>query len=187
MVQKTRATTIQQKFGFKDEDLRTPGHDEIMLWLNGHISDVVSSLSLRNEWDPFDIDDLNQELGLDISADNLPARNPIEVTRTTWEAPVKSGKYVVGFIDLQVRCIWDGLSWCVKTKEWSLDRVSYPWLIHFEVKTLIPSLGELIRQIQLYKEYQGGLYIVVSPDARFVDILKEQKIGFYHYAPGGEV
>lgn len=29
--QKTRATTLQQKFGFQDNDLSTPAHDALMV------------------------------------------------------------------------------------------------------------------------------------------------------------
>lgn len=54
----------------------------------------------------------------------------------------------------------------------------------FEVKTSIKSIGEVIRQIQLYKTYfqiyTNRIYefIIVSPDDRYIDILKSQGIGF---------
>ena len=53
----------------------------------------------------------------------------------------------------------------------------------FEVKTQIKSAGELIRQINYYKEYVRGHYVVVSPEDKFARILKEQGIGFIPYEP----
>jgi hypothetical protein len=49
----------------------------------------------------------------------------------------------------------------------------------FEVKPAIPSLGEVIRQIRMYEQYEmGAEFYVVSPDARFKAALEAQKIGF---------
>jgi len=65
------------------------------------------------------------------------------------------------------------------------------WLCHgshhdwaFEVKTVIPSLGELIRQIKMYRAYDKSKFFVVSPDDRFVKVLNEQGIGFLKYPEG---
>lgn len=44
-----RAQTIQQRFGFKDNDLKTPQHDEIMLWLTKHMSTVLTMYS-GSQW-----------------------------------------------------------------------------------------------------------------------------------------
>lgn len=48
----------------------------------------------------------------------------------------------------------------------------------FEVKTSIPSVGELIRQINFYRNFKWGIYVVVSPDDRFASILESQNIRF---------
>lgn len=38
---KTRVTTLQQKFGFQDTDLSTPAHDALMVWLDQNIESVL--------------------------------------------------------------------------------------------------------------------------------------------------
>lgn len=64
--------------------------------------------------------------------------------------------YIVGFVDV----------YCKK------------YAIGIEVKTEIPVIGDLIRQIQFYRKYLTGSWIVVSPDDRNSNILKEQGIHF---------
>ena len=54
--------------------------------------------------------------------------------------------------------------------------------IYIEIKTEIPSLGELIRQLRAYKTYiPNGYYIVVCPDDTHKEILEEQNFYFYKY------
>lgn len=59
--------------------------------------------------------------------------------------------------------------------------------VYFEAKTTI-KLGELIRQVQFYRSildssYPHAWFAVVSPDDRYVDILREQHIEFVKYDP----
>jgi hypothetical protein len=56
---------------------------------------------------------------------------------------------------------------------------------YFEVKTTIPSLGELLRQLSMYRQYLrkhrdefDPQIVVVCPDARFADKIREQGFGF---------
>jgi len=51
--------------------------------------------------------------------------------------------------------------------------------IAVEVKTGIPSIGDLIRQIQFYRQFFDRKWIVVSPDAGFRRILDDHGIMFY--------
>ena len=56
--------------------------------------------------------------------------------------------------------------------------------IIIEIKTKIPDLGSVIRQMRTYQVYQKHYrtqYLVVSPDDRFTEILKEQGFWFYKY------
>jgi hypothetical protein len=55
--------------------------------------------------------------------------------------------------------------------------------VFFEVKTTIPSLGELIRQIRMYQEYENGIWVVVSPDDTHSSRLEKQGIKFIKYEP----
>lgn len=53
--------------------------------------------------------------------------------------------------------------------------------IAMEVKTSLPGVGDVIRQIQFYKRYLSGSWIVISPDDHHSIILREQGIHFFKY------
>lgn len=53
--------------------------------------------------------------------------------------------------------------------------------VSVEVKCEIPVLGDLIRQIQFYRKYRYGPWLVVSPDDRYSTLLNEQGIHFLKY------
>jgi len=182
---KNRAKTIQQRFGFADNDLKTPQHDGIMLWLSQHADKILAAFVSETEWG--DISWLNDELAKHsrkpISQNELPQRRPPRVLSTIWEHPVMSGKYIVGFVDMLIEYATDELVFSGKDFSWYTAMSSHNTTICVEVKSSIPSLGELIRQIRMYQQYQNGIYVVVSPDARYADALRSQGIEFYHYNP----
>lgn len=255
---KARGQTIQQRLGFQDGDLKTPKHDEIMVWLDanllsllGHLDNWLTQWSSEdiqkataraeqaaeklmeyrkaqadqaqggladyqerrsvspNLYSQFDIERKQQEVescqeelrkvqdwsGLG----PVPAFPPPKIVVRRWEQPIISkgykSKYVVGFVDLFVKIDiavglyshWTKMPYS-ETPEglpyWSKvdDRLTYC----FEIKSSIPSLGEVIRQIRMYQEYQNGKYIIVCPDDRFSDSLRAQGVGFLKYDPTRE-
>lgn len=185
---KTRATTIQQRFGFKDDDLKTPTHDQLMLWLDENAEEVINK-TISNEWTEDDIREANQELGNDetnelIELARLPEKTPLEIIKKTWESPIMSGNYVVGFIDMRIKYKADcvNLNWrnSMRANGWYIEKSPLSFPICIEVKSSIPSLGELIRQVRMYQKYLVGHYAIVSPDARFAEAIRSQDIGFYH-------
>jgi hypothetical protein len=50
-----------------------------------------------------------------------------------------------------------------------------------EAKSVLPTVGELMRQIQLYRTAFGGKIVVVSPDDSYSNILSEQGVTFVKY------
>lgn len=80
-------------------------------------------------------------------------------TKPTMEFPVMDNRFVIGFVDVYCKDLYLGI----------------------EIKTEIPVIGDLIRQIQFYRQYAGGGWIVVSPDDRFASILKDSNIHFFKY------
>lgn len=137
---------------------------------------------------------------------NKPERPRIKLKQKIWELPVttqshyssgyssgSSNKYTVGFIDMAVS--FDQINFDIGGI--TTERITRPddkWItniaknlyfetileerwLYIEVKTEIKSVGELIRQIQHYKEYKSGSYYVVCPDNKYKDILQEQGIG----------
>ena len=166
--------TYADSLTFKDSDLRTPKHDEIMIWLDSHLRDVLAAVFAE------------------------PLREN-EVLRT-WEfavfKPLKYGQTeptdLVGHVDLLAEYSVDesishGDFVFFGTCEGDNCKVKHSSpaqrLVAFEVKTTIPSLGDLIRQIRYYQGFLPSLhgFVVVSPDTRLRAQIESQRIGFYEY------
>jgi hypothetical protein len=186
---KNRASTIQQRFGFMDNDLKGPMHDVIMAWLDGEIAAGRIGPSFRTAWTGRDFRDASRPWGMaeeqfvsianHLGSSALPQvpRPPFRLKRRTWESPIMSHQYVVGFIDLAVEYEEPFLHLERPGSDYQWDVMwtqSNPW--YFEVKTVIESVGELIRQIRLYQAYTQGTWVVVCPDDTYKAILKSQGI-----------
>lgn len=118
------------------------------------------------------------------------------VDKVTWEKPVLKSTTVVGYCDLAVQLSGGDLSIIYRrdgleiSSYTAYSRSSPPpdalsWRstgsfeAYIECKVVIPSLGELLRQIRFYQEYlPGKSFVVVSPDARWERALRHQDIGF---------
>ena len=106
----------------------------------------------------------------------LPDR-PAKVEKKKWEHQITSNnynsKYLIGAIDLKFDC---------------RDFKGYPFDVYIEVKTSIPIVGELLRQLSAYKEFISNadnlfstVIIVISPDNTHERMIKEQGYLFYKY------
>lgn len=110
------------------------------------------------------------------------------------EVPVvTTSGYLIGFRDCVVELreystLWnrDGFSLYCKINndfkkyfKWYGD--TYMSLVNIEIKTRIDSIGELIRQINTYRQYVSGPWIVVAPVEGIEPILKSQGIRYYKY------
>ncbi|MBI3152767.1 MAG: hypothetical protein HYZ21_11580 [Chloroflexi bacterium] len=128
----------------------------------------------------------------------IPRKPIIKIIEKKWDKPITSGSnYIIGFIDLSITYedyyIEIDLNENDIYKTFTLFEFELKWRIlpknkevYFEVKTEIPSLGELIRQINTYRNYVEGKFIVVCPDDRYKELLAEQGIGFVKYPLGTE-
>jgi hypothetical protein len=110
----------------------------------------------------------------------VPLNFEYKIVKKEWEYKLETEltKYqrvssIVGFVDLKVTIE------LMETKKY----ISF----YFEIKTEIPSLGELIRQLRFYEKYipqyteNKNLVIVVSPNDEHKEILNEQGFHFYKY------
>jgi hypothetical protein len=125
----------------------------------------------------------------------MPAWPGLKITQKQWEMPVMSGAYTVGFVDLKVQYKRPVLYLSqpqsthprfISRPDWQI--AWHPACAYFEVKTSIPSLGELLRQLNHYRQYLGREYetpdiFVVAPDARFAAKIREQGFGFLQCPP----
>lgn len=174
---KIKAQTLQQRFGFQDDDLKSANHDEIMIWLDENIDSLIGDFFLTGEMkEPDDFGDFAQ---------------PVKVLLKQWEKPIMNGNFMIGFIDMFAKILIPSLHSVEKSHGKYPTYVEIPshnkWErnlrnVMFEVKTSIPSLGELLRQLAMYREYyKESDVIVVCPDNRFEKALKSQGVGFIQY------
>lgn len=173
--------TLQQKFGFNDADMTTPQHDKIMLWLDMNADAILQTIFPPTDWNEQD-QVIIQKYGIT----DVPTKKIVRVESKRWEHPIVTSKeFTIGFIDMLLKYQRAEIT------EWHSD---YPrkyggviqwedYDLYFEVKSSIPSAGELIRQIRMYQTYVESPFVVVSPDDRFVHILTNQGIRFVKYEP----
>ena len=225
-----RATTIQQRFGFKDADLKTPKHDEMMLWLDSNVKDIAARIvGFEKTWNESKVQELASQAHVAVDQERTRAKIAAEMALSAledhrsqvqandgawyvqkrdraidwlnhviawqlgnppekpdirgqreWEWAVvdqKYGgsKYVVGFVDMRITLEVPDLTMSVLSpprtgnQDGHLPRwgcLHYRKVLLFEIKTTIPSLGELIRQIRMYQTYEDGAFYVIAPDDR---------------------
>lgn len=152
-----KAKTHLEKLGFSEKDKKDSKHDIIQTWTYENIEKVIAeTIMFKNP-------------------------HPYKIITNKWEHQVMyvNGNYkmIVGYIDILVRI--QGKFYYSDTKEYE-DATKD---VFIEIKTQIPSLGELIRQMRAYQSYATGLtdYLIVSPDDRHLKILNEQGFEFYKY------
>jgi hypothetical protein len=189
MVDKTRASTLQERFGFKDSDLKTSEHDEIMCWLDQNIQTLCQRLicfPIDGTWAREEIARCMRQWaeGDHVAVKDFPRippcpRRTLKV-RSQWEVPIMSGQYTIGFLDMVAQCEFLGLSvsWERTQADRKLDVRQETVGLNFEVKSDIPSIGELIRQINFYRQYRPGHYIIVSADGRWKKQIESQGMTF---------
>jgi hypothetical protein len=173
-----KASTLQQRFGFQDDDLKNPNHDEIMMWLDSYVDTIVKLiLKYEGSWSKEKIDELQTK---NYISGELPIKPAMEIKKI-WEYPVQAKNgFMIGFIDMLV----EAYPPCLTTNgnKWEVDWHTKRFV--FEVKSILPTLGELIRQIRMYEEFVGKAFYVVAPDDKYAKMLNQQGIGFIKYPEG---
>ena len=149
-----KAKTLIEKHGFLDADKKTPEHDKIQKWVYKNAYKVIDDLFVKGT-ETFEI------------KQNVWEHEIIETTQNY----ASSSKRVVGFIDLYVQYLKPS------------NKIELAWPeVYFEIKTSIPSVGELLRQLKYYQTFLGKRrFVVVSSDDSCADILQEQGFYFYKY------
>jgi hypothetical protein len=148
---------------------------------------------------------LNEFKGLD---NEIPPKDKLKVTKITWEYTVtnqsfnersgyKSSKGIIGFIDMRVDFIYTKLlvyglnigseridarmQWGQTEKQSNTVDDLLRKILLIEVKTKITSLGELFRQLNTYREFVSGDYLVVCPDDSNKETIINQRFMFYKF------
>lgn len=172
---KPKAQTLIQKMGFADDDLKNSRHDEIMIWTVENLETIVKPILIGRKYEWWNTDS-HQQVDQVATAVN-------SISKTIWEKPIEKGDrgFIVGFVDLYVEV---EVILCNEKTEEKTKTTEY---FIFEIKTKIDSVGEVIRQINTYRGERGAVYgsqvfwFIVSPDDRYISILKSQGIGFVKY------
>ncbi len=140
---------------------------------------------------------------------NLPKRNKPRIIERIWEYTVtnqsynqrtgyKSTKNIIGFVDMKVNFIYNRLTvtgidfenkkiigkikWTQTEKHYkSWEEKLLNHNIYIEVKTKITTLGELFRQLNTYKEYLKGDFLVICPDDSEKETIENQGFKFIKY------
>jgi hypothetical protein len=198
-----------QQLGFWDMEVAKPKHDEITLWalenaevlarrymafrgdrvmaewgaVEGSSWPHARVLKLRNEY---------PDLG-----ERLPTKRATLVVKRELAAVLRErepewhprqvprNQRTLGYADLLMHCVGEhlGASQLVSGREppqWTVREE--PFRIIVEVKSELPTIGELMRQLNLYRQSCGQV-IVVAPDDRYTALLAEQGILFVKYDP----
>jgi len=129
----------------------------------------------------------------------IPDKPVITNIKKSWELPVTSGnsnnKYTIGFIDFAASFRIPEINllgyhhekeqeseyYNIDIEKFGLNYTIKEKTIYVEVKTEINSLGELIRQVNHYKNYLPGDYYVLCPNNIHQETLLEQGIKTIEY------
>jgi hypothetical protein len=240
---KSKARSIQDQLGFTDEELSTPKHDEILIWLDENIETIAVELFpsswteketgmiaraikqaravwvercstgtglnpeaarevriLRADIQHFrnlgDVDKesrvrgnlerLLESLGASCPIPGPPSpQTPFSVHEKLMEVPLKDGHYLRGVVDYCVtgsRPFFrlEGIEAVHFNPVWT--RYDKPYKLLFEIKPTIRSLGELMRQVNVYRSCEPeSHFLVVSPDDRFRKQIESQGVRFVKY------
>jgi hypothetical protein len=195
-----------QQIGFWDSDASSPDHDAVCLWAYENSEQVFRHAHPELFERPWSRDEVHVEQSNNHPewveaakefARNNPRPNP-RVTRKTLEYVLRAhtghnNKYerIVGYADLLIETAIPQIIGDYKYNEYSgvpeeLNRFEIAWgnahrstrQILVEAKSILPTVGELMRQIQLYRTAFRGQVVVVSPDDKYAEILTEQNVVF---------
>lgn len=194
-----------QQLGFWDPEVSTPSHDNIVLWAYDN-TETILRLVMPDAFDHAWLQDEvlrsrheREERFLQMArkyVDSNPRPNPrarkktLEYVLTTQTGYQGKLEKIVGYADLLIDVEFP----CVSINE-SEDGVHLVWRhgrdlpanqasVLVEAKSVLPSIGELMRQIQLYRTAHSGPVVVVSPDDQYAQILGEQGV-FFIQSPKG--
>ncbi len=153
-------STLIGRMGFKDRDLKSLLHDQIVMWLYEDPSAIENILNLVlalpalkilfareiDDWDPSPEKEQHLKL-IPLKAKRLLEREPAKYNLQfkRMEVVVENDKgYDVGFLDLVINCD-------VEHSKFNSYRTNA--VLVFKVKTGKITLGELLRQLNIYSKY----------------------------------
>ncbi len=196
-----------QQIGFWDDQVVSIDHDAVCLWAYENADTILRRVCpdlFDRPWRSEDIDRNSDEHRSLIKAfiDENPRPNPHIVRRTieyvlrSYTGYRDSLERIVGYADVLIDTAVPRISPTYDDSRsqsydspvngfeivWNSERWNAPRIL-VEAKSVLPTVGELMRQIQLYRTAFNGHFVVVSPDDSYAEILAEQNVSFIQY-PG---
>jgi hypothetical protein len=195
-----------QQHGFWDQEVSLHKHDEICIWAFEHALDIfkaVCSKDFDRDWVKIDLlEEFRNDQNALAIAREFQKKNPrplprikakkLEYVLHSYSGYQNSVSKLVGYADLVIEtempCLKEIIDYSSapygrsELKELKLQWSKGPSIL-VEAKSIMPTLGELMRQINLYRTAFFGEVVVVSPDDQFQSILAEQNVSFVLYAP----
>lgn len=187
-----------QQLGFWDAEITKPDHDAVCLWAYNNADFIFRTVypeRLDQPWSHIYKDQSTDEMAKTFT--NANPRPAPRIFKKTLEYVLKKRtgynnniEQIVGYADLmleiespQLHPIYKKLATNYDEDEiagfelgWSPDGRESRILI--EAKSVLPTVGELMRQVQLYRTAFSGKFVVVSPDDSYAQILNEQGVTF---------
>lgn len=186
-----------QQLGFFDVEVSVPEHDTVQLWAYER-ADAIFRLAYPKlftgawrqqellPWIPLDYG-REQLIKRAEEFANETTRPDPRITRKSLSYVLQratgyGGKYVqiVGYADILVETQFPIVMAAEQKGDVALGWREGPSFL-IEAKSKLPTLGELMRQIQLYRTAFSGKVVVVSPDDAYRSILEEQDVLFVQY------
>lgn len=164
---KDKTWKLDQTLKIDDDQLKTPKHDRMCLWVDNHINEIIQDCLMKR---------FKKNIQL---IENK--------TLLLWEEPIKNKNgFVVGIPDFKF-CfsVWNGKTYADGNK------------LYFEVggiievKPKIRSVGETMRQLKLYKSYAENIttnessntklrhVMLVTETSGYKDLFEKQGIHFF--------
>ena len=214
-----KAKTLIERFGFKDEDLTTPEHDKILLWLLNpkNTLKMLKQLNLLKEhssvkitcdcckpcsWKWLDIGDwpngecsgvekeATQQNLLEIQKLHKKEDVFLQIIGIKGEHQILGyNNFNIGSVDVKVSLsssieglykTHKGCSFTYQILKLDEEGKQKSEEYFIEIKPKVKSIGELLRQINLYRSHEeNGIWIVVTETTGLKEILKTQDIYTY--------
>jgi len=200
-----------QQLGFWDDEVVLPDHDAVCMWAYENAAQILRAVypnDFDRTWTDADISiesPHTNKLWVEAAkefAGNNPRPNP-KITRKELEFVLKSFtghnrqyERIVGYADLLICGALPKIIGQYKENAhngeleeltgldiiWASDHRGGPCVL-VEAKSKLPTIGDLMRQIQLYRTAFPGKIVVVSPDDSYASILSEQDVTFVKFEP----
>ena len=196
-----------QQIGFWDSEVSKPDHDTVCMWAYENVDAILRAtypalfdVSWREDEVELDVATMSQE-EVTIAkklVKSVPRPNP-QITSKTIEFVLKSYtgyqyERIVGYADLVIKTMCPTIkpiykSFPTEAEKTVLHGHSISWSsregvsVLVEAKSVLPTIGELMRQINLYRTAFFGKFVVVAPDDKYAAILDDQGVKFIQYKP----